>query len=153
MPRAAAKAAAKSTTENLVATRTVTNDASCAIIFPGHDDDDSSSASETSSLFSRESIFTKKKLLSTVGKITDKFSQKVISPKSSYEQLSGEEEEKLQIEVADGGIELNYPVTSEPKRATAKPVRWRSAIDATTGRTYYYVKGTTETFWEKPNDM
>jgi len=56
----------------------------------------------------------------------------------------------MQIDVANGGIELNYPETSEPK---ANEVKWRSAIDAATGRTYYYVKGSKETFWEKPKDM
>jgi hypothetical protein len=69
----------------------------------------------------------------------------MISQKASYEQLSDGEEEKMQIVAADGGFELKYPVTSEGKQA-----EWKSAVDATSGRTYYYVKGTTETFWEKP---
>ena len=118
--------------------------ASGAIIFPEHDDDDDD-ASDASSLFSRENIFSKKKLKNTVGKLTEKVAEKMISQKASYEQLSDGEEEKMQIVAADGGFELKYPVTSEGKQA-----EWKSAVDATSGRTYYYVKGTTETFWEKP---
>lgn len=134
------------TTENLVATRNVTN----ATVFPKHDDDDDSTNSDESSLFSREHIYNqKKKLKNVVRKFTGKFSQEDI-PKNVYEQLSDGEQGNMQIDVANGGIELNYPETSEPK---ANEVKWRSAIDAATGRTYYYVKGSKETFWEKPKDM
>ena len=34
-----------------------------------------------------------------------------------------------------------------------KKVEWRSAIDAASGRTYYYVKNTTKTTWQKPSDF
>lgn len=137
------------TTENLVATRTVAGKET--IIFPEHDDDDGSSASDESSLFSRENIYNqKKKLQNAVKKITEKFSQEK-SPRNSYEQLNSEEEGKMKIEASDGGVELNYPVTSEPEKANQ--TQWRSAIDAATGRTYWYVKGGSETFWEKPKDM
>ncbi len=133
------------TTENLVATRNVTG----ASVFPKHDDDDDSSDSDESSLFSREHIYNqKKKLKNVVRKFTGKFSQDD-SAKNSYEQLG---DGSMQIDVANGRTELNYPETSEPKKANEE-VRWRSAIDAATGRTYYYVKGSKETFWEKPNDM
>jgi len=44
-----------------------------------------------------------------------------------------------------------------PKESTRnikrKKTRWRSAIDAATGRTYYYVKGTQKVTWEKPFDL
>ena len=86
-----------------------------------------------------------KKLKSAVGIFTDKVAEVVINQKASYEQLSGDE--------ADGeGFDLKdptSPTTSEGKKQ--KPVEWRSAIDAATGRTYYYVKGGNETFWEKPS--
>jgi hypothetical protein len=139
------KPAARST-ENAVATRTMANNASGAIEFPQHDDDDDDDySSDNSSLFSRENIFTKKKLKSAVGKFTDKVAEVVINQKASYEQLSGDE--------ADGeGFDLKNPTSptaSEGKKQ--KPVEWRSAIDAATGRTYYYVKGGNETFWEKPS--
>ena len=120
------------------------------IIFPEHDDDDDSSASDESSLFSRENIYNQKKKLQNAAKrFTEKFSPED-SPKNSYEQLNGEEG-KMKIEASDGGVELNYPVTSGPNKATQ--TQWRSAIDAATGRTYYYVKGGNETFWKKPKDM
>lgn len=32
-------------------------------------------------------------------------------------------------------------------------VEWRSAIDAASGRTYYYVKNTTKATWQKPSDF
>ncbi|KAL7493622.1 hypothetical protein ACHAWT_005212 [Skeletonema menzelii] len=145
----AAKAAANSTTENLVATRNVAGKET--IIFPEHDDDDDSAASDESSLFSRENIYNqKKKLQHAMKRFTEKFTQED-SPKNSYEQLNGDEDGKMKMEASDGGIELNYPVTSGPKKAPQ--TQWRSAIDAATGRTYYYVKGGNETFWEKPKDM
>ena len=34
-----------------------------------------------------------------------------------------------------------------------KKTRWRSATDATTGKTYYYMKGTQTVTWEKPSDL
>merc|ERR1712194_456812 len=34
-----------------------------------------------------------------------------------------------------------------------KKTKWRSAIDAATGRTYYSVKGTQKVTWEKPSEL
>lgn len=150
----AAKASAKLTTESLVATRNVVGNET-GIVFPNHDDDDdddsSSSDSDESSLFSRENIYNQKaKLKNAVRKFSGKFSQNE-SPKNVYEQLGDGEVGNMQIDVTNGGTKLNHPETSEPKKAN--PIKWRSAIDAATGRTYYYVKGGKETFWEKPKDM
>lgn len=136
------------TTEKLIATRNGAGNETGAIVFPKHDDDDdSSSDSDESSLFSRENIYNQKtKLKNAVRKFSGKFSQEE-SPKNVYEQLGDGEVGNTQIDVANGGT----TETSEPKKAN--PVKWRSAIDAATGRTYYYVKGGKETFWEKPKDM
>lgn len=35
--------------------------------------------------------------------------------------------------------------------AKEKKTQWRSAIDAATGRTYYYIRGTQKVTWEKPS--
>ncbi len=85
------------------------------------------------------------KIKDSFRKLTGKFSQEE-SPKNAYEQLGDGEVGNMQIDVANGETK-----TSEPKKAN--PVKWRSAIDAATGRTYYYAKGSSETFWEKPKDM
>ena len=139
----------KSKKDNLVAKRPeVTKNSD--IVFPQYDDD--SSSSDGSSLFSREkiSVNTKQIFKNTVEKISEKLTQKNDSPKNSYEQFGGEGGE-TKIEVKDSGVELNYSSSQEPRNE--KPVQWRSAVDAATGRTYYYVKGSTETFWEKPIEM
>ena len=34
-----------------------------------------------------------------------------------------------------------------------KKTEWRSAIDAATGREYYYIKGSQKVTWEKPTDL
>ncbi len=137
----------------MVATRNAAGNETGAIVFPKHDDDDdSSSDSDESSLFSRENIYNqKKKIKDSFRKFSGKFSQEE-SPKNAYEQLGDGEAGNTQLDVVNGGTKkLNHPETSEPKKAN--PVKWRSAIDAATGRTYYYVKGGSETFWEKPKDM
>lgn len=40
-----------------------------------------------------------------------------------------------------------------PPQQAPKKFYWRSAVDPTTGNTYYYHKKTKETFWEKPSEM
>jgi hypothetical protein len=40
-----------------------------------------------------------------------------------------------------------------PPAKPSKLSQWRSAIDAASGKTYYYMKGTKITTWKKPNDF
>lgn len=39
------------------------------------------------------------------------------------------------------------------KDVNRKKLQWRHALDAATGRTYYYVKGSQKVTWEKPSDL
>ena len=54
------------------------------------------------------------------------------------------------LEMTDNGLKSPDP---EPAAAPTKTSKWRSAIDAATGRTYYYLKGTKMTSWVKPSGM
>ena len=47
---------------------------------------------------------------------------------------------------------VEAPKQEDPPKEKEK-VEWRSAIDAASGRTYYYVKNTTKTTWQKPSDF
>jgi hypothetical protein len=61
-----------------------------------------------------------------------------------HEKKANKEESKVE--------EANLP--EEPTRdSNEKKTKWRSAIDAATGRTYYYVKGTQKVTWEKPSEL
>ena len=43
---------------------------------------------------------------------------------------------------------VNTPITTSRKQPD-----WRSAIDHATGRTYYYIRGTSKVTWERPSEM
>ena len=44
-------------------------------------------------------------------------------------------------------------VVNAPMTPSRKQPDWRSAIDHATGRTYYYIRGTSKVTWERPSDM
>jgi len=64
------------------------------------------------------------------------------------------EEPKNQIHSSDTTVNANnVEATKEglsKEEANRKKTQWRSAIDAATGRTYYYIRGTKNVTWEKP---
>jgi len=63
------------------------------------------------------------------------------------EKKAREEESKTEeiLSLDDATKDVNRKKTQWPQ--------WRSAIDAATGRTYYYVKGSQKVTWEKPSDL
>jgi hypothetical protein len=44
-------------------------------------------------------------------------------------------------------------IVNTSKESRRKQRQWRSAIDPHTGRTYYYIRGTSKVTWEKPPEM
>ena len=45
------------------------------------------------------------------------------------------------------------PVVESPTTVKSKKTLWRSAVDPASGRTYYYMKGTSNVTWERPVEI
>lgn len=45
------------------------------------------------------------------------------------------------------------PVVKSPTTVKSKKTLWRSAVDPASGRTYYYMKGTSNVTWERPVEI
>lgn len=121
------------------------------------DDDDSYSSQETMT-----SIFSTKKLASTIGKITGKIAAKINS--RSYDALEDSHHDDEKTDTPVGQPDIKEEISGAAKQTNTVEVtataekedvtsRWRSAVDPLTGRTYYYHKDTKETVWEKPTNM
>jgi len=63
-------------------------------------------------------------------------------------QSSDATTKRSNAEINKGG---DYTSTKVDTKKTKN--EWRSAIDGATGRTYYYVKGTSAVTWQKPTDF
>ncbi len=52
-------------------------------------------------------------------------------------------------------VQVDHPVlfVNTPMTPSRKQPDWRSAIDQATGRTYYYILGTSKVTWERPLEM
>ena len=50
-------------------------------------------------------------------------------------------------------VDPHVLVINTPTTPSRKQPDWRSAIDQATGRTYYYIRGTSKVTWERPSEM
>jgi hypothetical protein len=50
-------------------------------------------------------------------------------------------------------VQVNPPDVVDSKKPSRKQPQWRSAIDPHTGRTYFFIRGTSKVTWEKPSEM
>ena len=72
---------------------------------------------------------------------------------------ASKEEPEDQLRTSDktaktNNLEVTVETTKKsPSKDVSRKTNWRSAIDAATGRTYYYVKGSMKVTWEKPTDL
>jgi hypothetical protein len=57
---------------------------------------------------------------------------------------SVEDSPTLKVQVDSPGFVIESPTV------TSKKTQWRSAVDPASGRTYYYLKGTSTVSWEQP---
>lgn len=138
-------------------------------------DNDNLSASDEESEMSTMSeitdttLFSKQKMKATVGKWAEKVSDKLNSPPNpAYKSLNDDAihpQDDTAVEedvVAEGNYVSEQLQTSQNRDNnidTSKDVvkeekpQWRSAIDGATGRTYYYIRGTSKVTWEKPAEF
>ena len=138
-------------------------------------DNDNLSASDAESEMSTMSeitdttLFSKHKMIATVGKWAEKVSDKLNSPPNpAYKSLNDDAiqpQDDTAVEedvVAEGNYDSEQLQTSQNRDNnidTSKDVvkedkpQWRSAIDGATGRTYYYIRGTSKVTWEKPAEF
>lgn len=134
--------------------------------------DDNFPASDDESEMSRMSeitdttLFSKHKMKAAVGKWAEKVSDKLNSPPDpAYASLNDDASQPQDDTTADEvGAESNrnseklsinqsrddmiYP--TKDYLVSEENAQWRSAIDGATGRTYYYIRGTSTVTWEKP---
>ena len=138
--------------------------------------DDVISASDDESEMSRMSeftdttLFSKQKIKATVGKWAEKVSDKISSPPDpAYVSLSDDAKQPLDATVVnqseakvvaacDGKHDeqptsQNREIIDTSKGAVNEEKPWRSAVDGATGRTYYYIRGTSTVTWEKPTQF
>lgn len=135
-------------------------------------DDDNLSASDDESEVSRMSeitdttLFSKHKMKAAVGKWAEKVSDKLNSPPGpAYESLNDDATQPqdgtaVEEVVAEGNHNSEKLSTNHNRDdiiyhakdlvCEENPTQWRSAIDGATGRTYYYIRGTSTVTWEKP---
>jgi hypothetical protein len=141
-------------------------------------DDDKLSASDEESEMSRMSevtdttLFSKQKIKATVGKWAEKVSDKLNSPPvPEYESLNDDATQPHDVtavnqsedkDVVAEGNQSSEKIPTNQNRdniGTSKEAannekhQWRSAIDVATGRTYYYIRGTSKVTWEKPAEF
>ena len=53
----------------------------------------------------------------------------------------------------DAATQEDSPVVESPTTVKSKKTLWRSAVDPASGRTYYYMKGTSNVTWERPVEI
>lgn len=141
-------------------------------------DDDKLSASDDESEMSRMSeitdttLFSKQKIKATVGKWAEKVSDKLNSPPApEYESLNDDATQPQDVTavnqsedkgvVAEGNQsreklttnQNRYNIDTSNDAVNSEKPQWRSAIDVATGRTYYYIRGTSKVTWEKPAEF
>ena len=119
--------------------------------------DDVISASDDESEFSRMSeitdttLFSKQKIKAAVGKWAEKVSDKISSPPDpAYESLNDDATQPLDATVVN---QSDAKVVAACEDNNIHNREWRSAVDGATGRTYYYIRGTSTVTWEKPAQL
>lgn len=64
--------------------------------------------------------------------------------------------EEPKVDVTRGLINVEDSPTlkaQDPTTVTSKKAQWRPAVDQASGRTYYYMKGTSNVTWERPVEL
>ncbi len=77
-------------------------------------------------------------------------------PKEQVTQDSTDAEDAPTLKSSDTDVVQADPpvlVVNTPMTPSRKQPDWRSAIDHATGRTYYYIRGTSKVTWERPSEM
>jgi hypothetical protein len=77
-------------------------------------------------------------------------------PKEQVTQDSIDAEDAPTFKSSDTDVVQADPpvlVVNTPMTPSRKQPDWRSAIDHATGRTYYYIRGTSKVTWERPSEM